>query len=145
MSSASIANTPNPPYYSAIFTSLRTEGKNGYSAVGERMVQLACQQHGLLGIESVRGDDGFGITVSYSNLVEFHTDPAGEQLTRRIVTFRKMGEYFRRHEETHVLKLYRSTDIAKMLRDTGFRVRQVCSYGEYRLPDGLAGLIARAD
>lgn len=81
----------------------------------------------------------------WANLVEFQTDPSGETLTRRIVTFRKMGEHYRRHEETHVLKLYRSTDIAQMLRATGFRVRHVRSYGEYRLPGGLVGLIARAD
>ena len=65
MSSAGFAKTPNPPYYAAIFTSLRTEGDKGYSAMAERMVELASEQSGFLGIESVRGDGGIGITVSY--------------------------------------------------------------------------------
>ena len=33
--------------------------------MAERMVELAAQQPGYLGAESVRGADGFGITVSY--------------------------------------------------------------------------------
>lgn len=33
--------------------------------MAERMVELAGQQPGFLGAKSVRGTDGFGITVSY--------------------------------------------------------------------------------
>lgn len=58
-----IAHTPKPPYYAAIFTSLRTEGDHGYAAMAQRMEELASQQPGFLGIESAR--DGLGITVSY--------------------------------------------------------------------------------
>lgn len=58
-----IAQTPEPPYYAVIFTSLRTEEDNGYANMGDAMVELASQQPGYLGIESVR--DGLGITVSY--------------------------------------------------------------------------------
>ena len=36
-----------------------------YSLTAERMVELAQQQPGFLGVESVRGGDGIGITVSY--------------------------------------------------------------------------------
>ncbi len=58
--------TPEPPYYAVIFTSLRTDQDGpGYEAMAERMVELAAQQPGFLGIESARGDDGVGITVSY--------------------------------------------------------------------------------
>ena len=59
------ANTPAPPYYAVIFTSTRTPGDQGYGTMAERMVELAAQQPGYLGAESVRGADGFGITVSY--------------------------------------------------------------------------------
>ena len=59
----SIANTPEPPYCAVIFTSLRTDGDNGYGAMAERMDALAAQQPGYLGIESAR--EGLGITVSY--------------------------------------------------------------------------------
>ncbi len=51
------------PYYAVIFTSLRTEGDNGYAAMAEEMEQLAQQQPGYLGIESARNE--LGITVSY--------------------------------------------------------------------------------
>ena len=58
-----ISNTPKPLYYAVIFTSLRTEGDNGYSKMADRMVELAEQQKGFLGIESAREE--VGITVSY--------------------------------------------------------------------------------
>ncbi|MHB0880975.1 antibiotic biosynthesis monooxygenase family protein [Paenibacillus sp. SEL1] len=61
----SIAKTPRPPYYAAIFTSERTEGDGGYGVMGDKMVELAAQQPGFLGVESVRDHNGVGITVSY--------------------------------------------------------------------------------
>src|SRR5512139_1594752 len=57
------AKTPEPPYYAVIFSSVRRD--DGYNQMAERMVELASQQPGFLGVESVRGTDGFGITVSY--------------------------------------------------------------------------------
>jgi len=38
-----IANTPKPPYYAVIFTSLRTEGDNGYAAMAAAMEDLAAK------------------------------------------------------------------------------------------------------
>ncbi len=58
-----IAKTPESPYYAVIFTSERTEGDNGYSEMAERMVQLAQNQEGFLGLESAREE--IGISVSY--------------------------------------------------------------------------------
>ena len=58
-----IAHTPQPPYYAVIFSSLRTEGDAGYEEVATKMVALAQQQPGFLGVESAR--EGLGITVSY--------------------------------------------------------------------------------
>ncbi|USH04790.1 antibiotic biosynthesis monooxygenase [Grimontia kaedaensis] len=58
-----IAKTPKPPYYAVIFTNVRTDVEDGYGDMAERMVELAAQEPGFLGIESVR--DGLGITVSY--------------------------------------------------------------------------------
>lgn len=58
-----IAQTPEPPYYAVIFSNRRTEGDHGYAEMADRMVELAAEQPGFLGIESVR--DGLGITVSY--------------------------------------------------------------------------------
>ncbi len=60
---AAIADTPAPPYYAVIFTSLRNAGDNGYGVTADRMVQIAQTMEGFLGVESVR--DGLGITVCY--------------------------------------------------------------------------------
>jgi uncharacterized protein len=54
-----------PPYYAVIFSSQRSQADSAYDVMGERMAELAKQQPGYLGVESVRGADGFGITVSY--------------------------------------------------------------------------------
>lgn len=62
------ANTPEPPYYAVIFTSLRTAGDNGYQQMAERMAQLVQDQPGFLGMESAREE--LGITVSYWSSLE---------------------------------------------------------------------------
>jgi heme-degrading monooxygenase HmoA len=59
------AVTPSPPYHAVIFCSRRSDGDQGYSATADRMVELARAQPGFLGVESARGANGFGITVSY--------------------------------------------------------------------------------
>ena len=60
------ARTPPPPYYAVIFTSQRKDDDDAeYGNTADRMVELAQQQAGFLGVESVRGEDGLGITVSY--------------------------------------------------------------------------------
>lgn len=58
-----VAQTPKPPYYAVIFTSVRTDIIDGYGDTATRMVELAYQQPGFLGVESAR--DQVGITVSY--------------------------------------------------------------------------------
>ncbi|MCP4520509.1 MAG: antibiotic biosynthesis monooxygenase [Cytophagales bacterium] len=63
-----IADTPKPPYYAVIFTSFRTEINKGYSTTANRMIELAQQQKGFLGIESAREE--VGITVSYWDSLE---------------------------------------------------------------------------
>ena len=66
-----LARTPEPPYVAVIFTSLRTEDDPaGYDAMAAEMERLGAQQPGYLGIESARGSDGLGITVSYWRTVE---------------------------------------------------------------------------
>lgn len=65
-----IASTPRPPYVAVVFTSVRTPGDHGYAVMSAAMDDLAAQQPGFLGVESVRepGRDeagDVGITVSY--------------------------------------------------------------------------------
>ncbi len=57
------AQTPKPPYYAVIFTSIRTDGDHGYAEMADRMVELASRQEGFLGAESAR--EIIGTTVSY--------------------------------------------------------------------------------
>ena len=53
-------------YFAVIFTAQRSlSGDDIYDITSDRMVLLARRQPGFLGVESVRGDDGIGITVSY--------------------------------------------------------------------------------
>ncbi|WP_406417822.1 antibiotic biosynthesis monooxygenase [Streptomyces sp. NBC_00873] len=59
------ASLPAPPYYAVVFTAVRTAGDNGYGETDERLLKLAADQPGFLGVDSARGADGLGITVSY--------------------------------------------------------------------------------
>lgn len=59
-----LADTPAPPYYAVIFTSRRARRHEGYEEMADRMVELAREQPGFLGMESVR-QGAIGITVSY--------------------------------------------------------------------------------
>ncbi len=64
ISISSFADTLPPPYYAVIFSSPRTATDLGYARTADQMVALATEPLGFLGIESARGADGFGITVS---------------------------------------------------------------------------------
>ena len=61
-----LALTPPAPYFAVIFTSVRTPADDtGYERTAERMLDLAKDQPGFLGVESARSETGLGITVSY--------------------------------------------------------------------------------
>ena len=75
---AAPAVTPQPPYYAVIFTSVRTDGDNGYAETARPMRELAARQPGFLGFETARQE--IGISVSYwSSLeaIQACIDPAG--------------------------------------------------------------------
>jgi heme-degrading monooxygenase HmoA len=58
--------TKPPPPYAVVFSPQRTQADpQGYEAMAEHMVALAATMPGLLGVESARVADSFGITVSY--------------------------------------------------------------------------------
>lgn len=64
---STIATTPKPPYYAVIFTSVRANNdektSESYGVTAARMVKLAQQQPGFLGMDSAR--EATGVTVSY--------------------------------------------------------------------------------
>jgi heme-degrading monooxygenase HmoA len=58
-----ISNTPPPPYYAVIFSSVRTNDNEGYAEMNALMNELALQQDGFLGMENASSE--IGITISY--------------------------------------------------------------------------------
>lgn len=44
--------------------------QDGYEIMAQKMIELAQKQKGFLGIDSVRGADGLGITTSYWNSLD---------------------------------------------------------------------------
>uniref|UniRef100_B8HTM1 Uncharacterized protein n=1 Tax=Cyanothece sp. (strain PCC 7425 / ATCC 29141) TaxID=395961 RepID=B8HTM1_CYAP4 len=48
----------------------------------------------------------------------------------------------RRDEELHYLRLYKARDVAEKLRQIGFQVQIMGSYGQYELPKAHAAFIA---
>ncbi len=52
-------------HYAVIFCSWRSDANDGYGPTADRMIELAREQSGFLGVRSARNPDGFGITVSY--------------------------------------------------------------------------------
>lgn len=51
---------------SVIFVAQRTElDASGYAKAAAMMAELAAQQQGYIGMDSVRSPDGLGITISY--------------------------------------------------------------------------------
>lgn len=102
-----IAQTPKPPYYAVIFTSVRTEIDNGYSEMADFLEETAKHQEGYLGIESAK--EQIGITVSYWKDIESiakwkqHTDHITAQNKGR-------AEWYSQYK----------TRICKVERDYGF-------------------------
>jgi hypothetical protein len=73
------------------------------------------------------------------------TSRAGEELRRRIVTFRNRGGgRFRRGEELHRLRLHRPAEVLGALRAAGFAARTLPGgYAGVPLPRGLVAYLAR--
>ncbi|MFJ3422263.1 antibiotic biosynthesis monooxygenase family protein [Streptomyces sp. NPDC086082] len=80
-----------PPYYAVVFTSLRTEGDNGYGETADRMGELVKGIPGFLGEDSARVPGGLGITVAYFR------DLAGIEAWRAHAEHRAAKEYGREH------------------------------------------------
>ena len=61
----SIVSTPEPPYYTVIFTSILRGEVEGYNDMAVEMNELAAQQPGFLGVEIAREGPLYGMTISY--------------------------------------------------------------------------------
>ncbi|WP_242691795.1 antibiotic biosynthesis monooxygenase family protein [Desertivirga arenae] len=102
-----IANTPQPPYYAVIFSSIRTEVNDGYSEMADLMVELAREQEGFIGVESARNE--LGITVSYWK--DLDSIRKWKQNSDHLIAQNKGRSDWYKHYKTR---------IAKVERDYGF-------------------------
>lgn len=75
-------------------------------------------------------------------LVEAERNRAHRELKRRITSFRRVGDLYRRSYEEHLQRLLDPAELAAMLRKTGFRVRTMRRYGELKLSPGDVVFIA---
>jgi SAM-dependent methyltransferase len=76
-------------------------------------------------------------------LVSSEEDRRRKFLTRRITSFRQVGELYRRDQEVHCQRLLPRSELAAQLRSIGFRVRVLRGYGRLRFGSGHVGLLAR--
>ena len=117
-----------------------------------RRIRGALQPGGLLIFDVATPGRGGGAGTRQKNvhgrdwaiLLETEEDARRRTLRRRIVSFRKLGQLYRRCEEVHRLRLYRPDQITAELRRAGFDVRVLRGYGPARLPGGWIAIVARA-
>jgi SAM-dependent methyltransferase len=76
-------------------------------------------------------------------LLRVEEDRKARLLARHMTIFRRVGKLYRRTLETHRLRLYSAGEIERLLRRTGFTIRQLGGYGALRLPRGHRAFFAR--
>ena len=86
---------------------------------------------------------GFRLGEDWAVLSEREEDAERGTLVRRIVSFRKVGEHYRRDDEVHRVRLYAPDELSAELRRVGFWVREMGAYGGYPLAEGHAAFVAR--
>src|ERR671916_380466 len=86
---------------------------------------------------------GFRVGEDWAVLAEREEDVERGTMERRIVSFRKAGEYYRRDDEGDRLRLYDPLGLSAELERAGFRVRTMRSYGDLPLSEGHAAFVAR--
>ena len=83
---------------------------------------------------------GFSVGEDWAVLSEREEDAERGTMERRIVSFRKVGEHYRRIDEVHRVRLYDPSELAAELERAGFRVRTMRSYGDLPALRGPRGL-----
>jgi len=76
-------------------------------------------------------------------LVATVEDPQEKLLTREITSFRKVGALYRRDQEVHRQRLLSRNDVESWLKEIGFQVRTLDTYGSVPLSAGDVGFLAR--
>jgi len=85
---------------------------------------------------------GFRVGEDWAVLSEREEDAERGTMERRIVSFRKVGEHYRRTDEVHHVRLYDPSELVAELERAGFRVRTMHSYGDLPLQEGHTAFAA---
>jgi SAM-dependent methyltransferase len=64
-------------------------------------------------------------------------------LVRSIISFRRIGTRYRRHDEVHRLSLIDPAATLATLRAIGFKAERIPAYGSVSLPPGVAAFLCR--
>ncbi|MFE9603842.1 antibiotic biosynthesis monooxygenase family protein [Streptomyces hokutonensis] len=95
-----------PPYYAAVFTTVRTQDQSDYSETSAHLEELVKNVPGYLGMDHAQTPGGLGITVSYFRdadaLKEWRTD-----VEHRVAQNRGRAEWYQTYT-LHVAKVERS-------------------------------------
>ncbi len=86
---------------------------------------------------------GFRVGEDWAVLSELEEDAGRGTMERRIVSFRRVGEHYRRDEEVHRVRLYDPPELSAELARAGFRARTMRSYGDFPLGEGHTVFVAR--
>jgi SAM-dependent methyltransferase len=86
---------------------------------------------------------GFSEGPDWAVLNEKEEDEEGGTMERRIVSFRKVGDLYRRTDEVHRVRLYEPEEITAGLGRAGFEVAAMDSYGRNPLGENHAAFVAR--
>ena len=99
----------------------------------------------VLGPGQVPGGEArsFSIGPDWAVLNEKVEDEERGTMERRIVSFRRVGELYRRDDEVHRVRLYRPEEIAAGLRGAGFEVGTMDSYGRRPFRENHTAFVAR--
>jgi len=86
---------------------------------------------------------GWSAGEDWAVLSEKEEDAGRGTMERRIVSFRRVGEHYRRDSELHRVRLYGQGEVEDMLGRAGFEVTTLNAYGDYALGENHAAFVAR--
>ena len=86
---------------------------------------------------------GFRVGEDWAVLSEREEDHERGTMERRIVSFREVGEHYRRIDEVHRVRLYDPSELVAELERAGFLARSMRSYGDLPLDEGHTAFVAR--
>ncbi|MEU8794084.1 antibiotic biosynthesis monooxygenase [Streptomyces sp. NPDC048643] len=95
-----------PPYYLAVFTTVRTQDQNGYGETNARMEELVRDIPGYLGMDHAQTPGELGITVAYFRDADALTEWRSNA-EHRAAQQRGRAEWYQNYT-LHVAKVERS-------------------------------------